>query len=248
MSDRAEFLHAIQINPDADAPRLLLADWLEEQGDADWARFIRLSCDAAKSPKDSGNPEPDLQERCELYFRIQERMLEGLADLPGLQWGDGLDPRQRGLREAVVVSSPRTLVAEIDPIIRRTCLRFVTLMNPTIESLAEVLQLPQIATWHSLALVGWPAVTDEAVEQLLACPNLPRLRWLRLDGGKRSQLTNGAIRLLAESPLMDQLTRLDLQENLPLELGSAPMRSLKKRCGDTCELLLPQVRRTRRRR
>jgi uncharacterized protein (TIGR02996 family) len=33
MPDRDAFLRMIQENPDDDAPRLVLADWLEERGD-----------------------------------------------------------------------------------------------------------------------------------------------------------------------------------------------------------------------
>jgi uncharacterized protein (TIGR02996 family) len=37
------FLDAIRERPDDDAPRLVYADWLEENGDPDHARFIRLT-------------------------------------------------------------------------------------------------------------------------------------------------------------------------------------------------------------
>jgi uncharacterized protein (TIGR02996 family) len=40
-------LAAVREEPDEDAPRLVLADWLEEQGDADRAELIRVQCRAA---------------------------------------------------------------------------------------------------------------------------------------------------------------------------------------------------------
>lgn len=40
-----DFLHAVLAHPDEDAPRLIYADWLEEQGDTDRAEFIRIQCE-----------------------------------------------------------------------------------------------------------------------------------------------------------------------------------------------------------
>src|SRR5262245_51138826 len=42
------FLDAIVAAPEDDAPRLVYADWLEENGDSDRAEFIRLQCDLAR--------------------------------------------------------------------------------------------------------------------------------------------------------------------------------------------------------
>lgn len=50
MSERAAFLSAILAAPDDDVPRLLLADWLDENGDAARAAFIRVQCELARLP------------------------------------------------------------------------------------------------------------------------------------------------------------------------------------------------------
>lgn len=42
MTDRDAFIRTICESPDDDAPRLVFADWLEEHGDQEWARFIRM--------------------------------------------------------------------------------------------------------------------------------------------------------------------------------------------------------------
>ena len=42
MSDRDAFLRAIAADPADDTVRLAFADWLDEQGEADRAEFIRL--------------------------------------------------------------------------------------------------------------------------------------------------------------------------------------------------------------
>jgi uncharacterized protein (TIGR02996 family) len=51
--DRTALLHFIRAHPEDDAPRLVYADYLEENGDPDRACFIRLSCKAARLPPDS---------------------------------------------------------------------------------------------------------------------------------------------------------------------------------------------------
>src|SRR5437764_8755275 len=52
-ADRA-FLASILDAPDDDSPRLIYADWLDEQGDADRAEFIRVQCTLYAAP--AGDP------------------------------------------------------------------------------------------------------------------------------------------------------------------------------------------------
>ena len=46
------FMRAIRAAPDDDAPRLVYADWLEENGDPMRAEFIRVQCTRARLPAD----------------------------------------------------------------------------------------------------------------------------------------------------------------------------------------------------
>lgn len=48
MTDADKFLAAIIAEPDDDLPRLVFADWLEENGDGDRAEFIRIQCALAR--------------------------------------------------------------------------------------------------------------------------------------------------------------------------------------------------------
>jgi uncharacterized protein (TIGR02996 family) len=47
MTDHLAFLSAIRADPTSDTPRLIYADWLEEQGDGDRAEFVRLQMELA---------------------------------------------------------------------------------------------------------------------------------------------------------------------------------------------------------
>ncbi len=52
---RDALLAAVAADPDADLPRLVYADWLDDHGEPDRAEFIRLQCQTAKSdPTDPG--------------------------------------------------------------------------------------------------------------------------------------------------------------------------------------------------
>ena len=55
------FLQAICDRPDDDTPRLIFADWLDENGDPDRAEFIRVQCQLEHTPEDADN-RPYLEE------------------------------------------------------------------------------------------------------------------------------------------------------------------------------------------
>jgi uncharacterized protein (TIGR02996 family) len=74
---RDAFLQDIRENPDDDAPRLVFADWLEDNGDPQRADFIRVQC-ALASMLDDG------PRRIELGAR-EEELLEANA----LAWTEG---------------------------------------------------------------------------------------------------------------------------------------------------------------
>lgn len=74
MSDQKAFLAAIRATPADDLPRLVLADWLDENGQPERAEFIRVQCALAKM----GGAIPNagkvvwLERRGELQGREQE--------------------------------------------------------------------------------------------------------------------------------------------------------------------------------
>jgi uncharacterized protein (TIGR02996 family) len=62
--DRDALLAAVAADPDADAPRLVFADYLDEHGDPDRAEFIRVQCElAALRPDPRTTPERDERPR-----------------------------------------------------------------------------------------------------------------------------------------------------------------------------------------
>jgi uncharacterized protein (TIGR02996 family) len=58
MTDESAFIAAVRDSPEDDGPRLVYADWLDEQGDPELAaraEFIRVQCGLAHLP--AGHPE-----------------------------------------------------------------------------------------------------------------------------------------------------------------------------------------------
>src|SRR5438876_1721122 len=97
------FWESIRDDPDGDTPRLIYADWLEDQGDSESlarAELLRVQCRLARL---DGVEEEffDLQTREEMLLREHGRRWR--AELPT---DNGIDWRfQRGLPEYVSVPS-----------------------------------------------------------------------------------------------------------------------------------------------
>src|SRR3954467_3828719 len=80
MSSEAAFLSEIRERPDDDSPRLVFADWLDENGDPDRAEFIRVQIEWARTiwPDPNWYTLHDRQQR--LWESNHERWLSGLPD------------------------------------------------------------------------------------------------------------------------------------------------------------------------
>jgi uncharacterized protein (TIGR02996 family) len=78
MDMQAAFLADIAANAEDDAPRLVYADWLEENGDAERAAFIRAQCRLPKmGPCDPERFAPEVEAE-ELFERNETKWRKGL--------------------------------------------------------------------------------------------------------------------------------------------------------------------------
>ena len=68
MTDGEVLYRAILESPDDDSPRLVWADWLEENGEPDRAEFVRLQCQWANL--EPGDPKRD--EVCDRWMAVLE--------------------------------------------------------------------------------------------------------------------------------------------------------------------------------
>src|ERR1051325_120601 len=85
------FLQDIKQNPDDDAPRLILADWLDERGEEDRARFLRAQVELARRADDAPRRGELRRQERELRHRHEYTWLGPLPSLAdGWKWRRGL--------------------------------------------------------------------------------------------------------------------------------------------------------------
>lgn len=233
------FLEAILQDPDDDTPRLVYADWLEEQGDsasAARAEFIRVQHGLVGA----GLPA---RRRADLQRREQQ-----ILDEYGREWVGPLRRLlrswkfQRGFLNEVEVFSGR-FVSYAGRLFRQAPIQHVHLAREVVPRPGQRLSIPDLADCEHLRRVRSLDLGDNRLETrdaraLLVSPYLTGLTMLDLS---HNRIGDGGIRALADSPLLGQLTELDLRAN---DFGPAGVRAL------ACALLLlarsPQGLRLRR--
>ena len=151
MTDQEALLRAVVDDPENDTPRLVYADWLDENGQPERAELIRGQCHLART-----NGEPESHERIALADRIGRLVREYAPawrkELPhgaGVGWG----PFRRGMVEAAVFrvtthptkGPPATFpVCAFD----LTPLRILRVNFPTTH--------PDVRAAAAAKLLGWP--------------------------------------------------------------------------------------------
>jgi uncharacterized protein (TIGR02996 family) len=84
MSESTAFLQAIFEKPDDDRPRLLYADWLDENGDTERAEFIRIQCALASLIGDQEEGAEFETNRAEIHELWQRE--QSLFEAHWLEW------------------------------------------------------------------------------------------------------------------------------------------------------------------
>ncbi len=109
MADRDAFLRTIRENPHDDGPRLVFADWLEEQGECDYAELIRTMCERARLVS-SGTDEATKRKMAEREDKLRDanpNRVE-MPELAGVVWG----PFHRGFISTVRAVSAAAFLRE----------------------------------------------------------------------------------------------------------------------------------------
>jgi len=227
MSDHDTFLASICANPDDDAPRLIYADWLEEQGDSTRAEFIRLQIEHAHLTSDSNRREwiESRLKKLERAFRKQwAEPLKGMADSCEFFRGFVMSVTMPAERfpicaEALFRLSPVRSITFKSPVgfmhrvancpflERLSVVKFLSFYNVAVEAISSGDPFSPMAT-----TIGVPddRIGDIDLHALITSPFATRLTWLYLDGGNIS--TDG-LQLLLRSPIASQLTLLNLHGN-----------------------------------
>jgi uncharacterized protein (TIGR02996 family) len=200
MSSRTSFLRAILDAPEEDAPRLVYADWLEEQGDPR-GEFIRLQVEAARGADPLRRRE--LQRSAAAILEIHEA--EWLAPIRSFlaRW-----QFRRGFVEAIDIETLHFLsraerIWEVEP---------VTSMNllGVGQFGSAIAVVPQLTHLRRLNVGIHATLGDDGFEPLTTTPYLVNLRVLNAWG---CRLGDASARAIAVSPNLHRLSILDLSNN-----------------------------------
>jgi hypothetical protein len=229
---RHDLLLEINRDPASDAPRQVLADHYEQEGELDRASLIQLQIRRASLPWwDAQVPALELQERAILAKREAE-WRAALPKLEGVQWGtfsrgfvgkvafDSVDAYQKHLKkvieaapiQSIVLHWPRAKAPKLAALEQLRELTFVgTVMRP--EDLKWLAGCPLLSTVRSLDLID--SALRTGLPHLLKSPHLGNLEALRIP---LSHVGNSGVAKLLEANL-PKLGELELSVGVDEEYG-----------------------------
>lgn len=208
MSDEAALLTAIIANPDEDTPRLMFADWLQENGQPERAEFIRIQCapDADEAAEDRA---------AELEERNRAKWLTGLPQFPSARW-----EFRRGF--------PEHLDVPVEPFMDRYTrfvavgwIRDLCLQDFHRNAAVDFVNREWNPNWIELELRAARYVG--LTRTVIAVANCPQVRQLRALRFTAFDFSAESVEVLAESPYLNGLHLLGVpsDRNRPL---FAPLR------------------------
>jgi uncharacterized protein (TIGR02996 family) len=183
MSDREGLFQAVLANPEDDTPRLVLADYLEEQGneaDAARARVIRLQCEAARLEEEGVEEErrQALEEAADRLVRKHKATM-----LAGLPVGGGFAIYfRRGFPERAVARTVRDYLKRADAAFAAAPVRSLSISK----------------------------VAPKDVPALAASEHLARVSALHLDVEEAAEAAPAMLRALGASPHVAGIRELGL--------------------------------------
>ncbi len=201
------FLASINAEQEEDTPRLVFADWLQENGDEPRAEFIRLQCDLARGvPADADRAESLLAEHRKRWLRGYPRVV--IDNPERCQF-------TRGFVSSLSILGPRW-AADGD-----TIRSFSALEELKIEQVWYEMLLNR--SFEGLSRLAMRGVISALVETLARSPIIPTLQSLTLIPRWGVRVSQRSIRKLLENPKLTCLRRLSL-ESMPV--GNAAVRVL----------------------
>ena len=190
MTEREALLAAICANPDDDTPRLVYADWLQENGDPDRAEFIRLECRLAMWNHDFGkeaDPDGELArgELCSSKLHAANRF-RWLSEIVGREPYHDANPDyqyglfHRGFVDQVFVYNPEPFLSDWPLIMRITPIK--KLLVNCVLSLRRVVEVSEIVRLRELVLrYDARLLSEHALVLALAADRCPKLS-IRVEG------------------------------------------------------------------
>ncbi|MGF1579770.1 MAG: TIGR02996 domain-containing protein [Gemmataceae bacterium] len=223
-------LESVLQHPDDDAKRLIYADWLEEEGDAERAEFIRVQIEQAQLPEwDSRRVRLEIRADQLIQKNGNEWKAE-LPQIPGITWGmfrrgfiaTAIFSNMAVFRkereacwdaapiEAVKTRWPRgsEAIERTEPIpgLRELSIQKNLVALPEVERLADA---PLLTTLRVLNLPKC-SLGPEGFQRLVLSPHLGHLTTL---GVPHNSIGNTGVAALLRAPSLTNLEELDLSES-----------------------------------
>ena len=215
MFDETPFIAAIVANPTDDLPRLMLADALDEAGNAPRAEFIRAQLALARG----GDTQLALRER---------ELLQRHADAWQIPHIQGKQFFRRGVVEALWTTAER-LLAQPSALNAAPQLRELRVVNAndtrTVERLAA---LPVLAQLDTLDLRNNSFGIDRRIRRFFRAAQLPKLRRLSL---YMNTLDSDDLMDLIDCDVTAQLIDLDVSANAFGQPGMEVLASARRLVG-----------------
>ena len=205
MIENPALFAAIIANPCEDTPRLAYADWLDESGDTDRARFIRLQHEIEKLPPIGPKASKAKKEEAALLEKHEKEWAGEIAELAALC------RFRRGFVEFVRVTAAGFLkhgnrLFELAPIRE-------VLFDQIGDRMPALVESPHFGRAETLGFSSYilDQIGDNGrLELLLGCPHLATVRRLDLSMGR---LNDKDAERIAACPNLGALVHLDLSWN-----------------------------------
>ena len=207
-SEHDALRNAVLANPDDDLPRLVFADWLDENGDLDGARFIRSQIALATLPE--WDPQAVALRRTQLEWDLSEawqRELPKLSSDRGLYWV-AQNLFRRGFAHFIQVPMLRSLQQELPELLKAAPIQRLGLYAATLEQWKEFVASPWMPRIREIDFEGIGAPV-EAMREICAARGLTGIRALRFRSSTSAAMPEVLDRLL-RSELGDRLETLEL--------------------------------------
>ncbi len=207
---RASFLRAILEEPDDDVCRLVFADYLEEQGEAGLARFIRTQIELARVPEYDPlwlrcwHGERDL-----ITGRAFDKLCPALPE--GVTWQK--QAFERGFPARIEVEKPETFVAQAQALFALAPIQSLKVKSEYRRAplvLAVLYDSPHLARIRRLTFTfsNLPTTEIQRLQDSTHARNLTSL------GFESIGIAQEALPALFRPPLIAQLTSLELESNV----------------------------------
>lgn len=248
MNDGEALRRAVLADPDDDTPRLVYADWLDENGQADRAAFVRAQVEAARAEQDGPQARNATARADRILERFRPAWTRHLRGVHRSQFRRGFVAHLEVEPTAFVPAAPYLFGSE--PVQELRLFRFAAPAGGV--SLRPVFDLPQLNRVRRLEFTTHIGLSPEEYAALSGCENLGGLRELSLRGNPvpppwlAAVLTGGAfpgLRALdlADIPnlgrvLAEALPRADHRDVRALDVTGVVFASdqLKQLLGSRC--------------